>query len=288
MSAADLFREGLAAFRRGDLDAAAVQLRAGFFANLYIAPLLLGDEAKLHPIWSPGPAAAPEAAREYVARFGDSWQEGPEGLSFLRQLWNDPSVRNEIKSFVNVGKSLARARNERQRVELQSERSRFMSVERIKRTQQGIVERITRSRVGGPVARPHLGLVMLSAQSPAESVQFFRKLFQIEPTQISQVAGGYAEFDLDGVSLAIHGYNQHGHGDPYGLGPPPRSLGWGAFFVIRVKDFDRYFENAIRAGIDVIDRDTDTRHRRFFVVKDPSGYVLEITEEELRGLPPRR
>ena len=87
-----------------------------------------------------------------------------------------------------------------------------------------------------------------------------------------------------GIHIAIHGYDNSGHGDPYRLGPPPSSFGWGAIFVIRVKEFDRYYGNALREEIEVLDSDLAAQGKRYFVVKDPSGYVLEMTEEEPRGL----
>lgn len=281
-SAADYFRAGLDAFKKGELAVATASLRAGFFQNLYFAPLLLGEEVQPLGIWYPGPQAELPAAEDYVKRFREVW-EG-ERLAFLSVIWNDPLVRSELKSYVNLCKTLARARDDRQRLELLKERKRFVNVERICRTQTEILQRVSRSDIRAPVQPPFLGLIMLSSLDPAASVEFYRSLFEIEPIKVSKIAGGYAEFRLHGVHIAIHGYNQHGHGDPYRLGPPPNSLGWGAFFVIRVRDFDRYYDNALRAGIEIIDCDPDTDGSRFFVVKDPSGYVFEITEEELRGL----
>jgi hypothetical protein len=40
----------------------------------------------------------------------------------------------------------------------------------------------------------------------------------------------------------------------------------------------------VAAGLQLIDCDLARKGARFFVVKDPSGYVIEITEEEPRGL----
>ncbi len=278
----DYFRAGLDAFKQGELAVATANLRAGFFQNLYFAPLLLGEEVEPLDIWYPGPQSELPAAEEYAQKYRDVWEE--ERLAFLSVLWNDSLVRSELKRYVNLCKTLTRARDERQRKDLMKERKRFVSVERIRRTQSEILQRVARADIHAPVQPPFLGLIMLSSLDPAASVEFYRSLFEIEPIRVSKIAGGYAEFKLHGVHIAIHGYNQHGHGDPYRLGPPPNSLGWGAFFVFRVRDFDRYYENALRARIEIIDCDPDSVGSRFFVVKDPSGYVFEITEEELRGL----
>ena len=278
------FNEAIRHLDEPNLEEATACLRAGFFENLYIAPLLLGQKVQKQPIWHPGPTSEPDAATDYVERFRHNWTESRRGLSFLRLVWTDPLVRNELKSYMNLCKSLRQARDSRQRTVLVRERDRFTSVDRIKRTQSEILRRLLDSDLDMPAKPPFCGLVMLASRDPEVSVDFYRKLFEIEPVQTSQVSGGYAEFELSGIHIGIHGYDHHGHGDPYELGPPPSSFGWGAFFVIRVCNFDRYYENAIRTGIEIVDCELDSRGGRFFVVKDPSGYVLEITEEELRGL----
>ena len=283
-SPADYFNAAIEAFERGELADSVTFLRGGFFENIYIAPLLLDQPVHAQSIWHSGPHAEPMAAREYVSRYRSLWEESPRCVVLLRLVWNDPLVRNELKSYVNLCKSLRNARGSSQREDLLRERQRFFNPERIVRTQSEILRRVSESELDVPVQRPHLGLVMLSSLDPAASIEFYRTLFGLEPVRVRNVAGGYAEFDLEGVRVAIHGYNQHCHGDPYNLGPPPQSLGWGAFFVIRVVDLDRYYENASHAEIDIIDSDLESRGSRFFVVKDPSGYVFEITDEELRGI----
>ncbi len=283
LTPADLFREGLKAFNQGELSKAVAYFRAGFFENLYVAPILLREEYQVQSIWYPGSLAEPKSAEDFVSRFKVDWQESEGAIQFLRHLWNDPLVRTELRGYINLCKSIGNAREDRQRADLLKERLRFISLDRIKRTQYEILQRIQLAELRTPVAPPFLGLVMLSSIDPAKTVEFFRKLFEIEPVKVSKVAGGYAEFQLQGIHIGIHGYNQHGQGDPYRLGPPPESLGWGAFFVIQITKFDRYYDNASRNGFEIIDCDLRKRGSRFFVVKDPSGYIFELTEEKLRG-----
>ncbi len=282
-SPADLYNRAVESFRKGKLADAIAFLRSGFFENLYVTPLLLHEEVEAHQIWHAGAHAGVDAAREYVSRYRGLWDDCPRGLAFVRSVWNDPLVRNEVKSYTSLCKALMQA-SARQREDLLRERERFASPGRIIRTQAEILRRVSQNDLDMPARRPFLGLVMLSSYDPAASAEFYRKLFGIEPVRTRNVAGGYVEFELEGIHLAIHGYNQHGQGDPYGLGPPPRSLGWGAFFVIRVLEFDRYYQRAVESGIEIIDSDLQETGQRFFVVKDPSGYVFEVTEEELRGL----
>lgn len=281
---AQQFNNAVEAFQRGDIADSAAALRLGFFENLYVAPTLLGEKVQEQSIWHAGPQAEPQAAKEYSARYRGLWEADPQSLGFLRLVWNDPLVRSELKSYINLLKSMKRAHGEKQRVELLKERERFLNPARIIRTQSEILRRVARADLQLPLEKPFLGLVMLSAHDPAAAVDFYRKLFGIEPVRSRNIGGGYAEFEFQGLHVAIHGYNHQGQGDPYRLGPPPLSFGWGAFFVIRVQDFDRYYQNAVTAGIEVIDCELKQRGSRFFVVKDPSGYVFEITEEGLRGL----
>lgn len=283
-SGPELFNQALESFTRGEIPQAVARLRAGYFENLYIAAVLLREEFQHLEIWSGGPHAEPKAAQEYAARYRRLWDEAPHGLDFLKSVWIDPLVRSELKNYINLCKSLHNARPGRQQLDLLKERDRFVNPERIKRTQSEILQRIERAPYRTPPQKPRLPLVMLASRDPQASILFYRNLLEVEPAQTAQTAGGYAEFEFQGVHLAVHGYDASGQGDPYRLGPPPRSLGWGAIFVIRVGDFDRYYENAVRHEIELVDCDLGRRGHRYLVVKDPSGYLLEITEEEPRGL----
>jgi catechol 2,3-dioxygenase-like lactoylglutathione lyase family enzyme len=283
-SAPELFNGALESFTRGEIPQAVARLRAGFFENLYLAPILLKEEAQQLTIWHPGPQAEPKAAAEYAARYRRLWDETRNSLAFMRSVWVDALVRSEVKAYINLCKSLLNARPGRQQLDLLKERERFLNPERIKRTQMEILQRIEAADYRTPSQRPHLSLVMLASLSPESTVAFFRSLFGVEPLHVSDVAGGYAEFEFHGIHLAIHGSSASGHGDLYALGPPPRALGWGAIFVFRVPDFDRCYENAVRGGIEIVDSELARRGHRYFVVKDPSGYVLEITEEEPHGI----
>jgi catechol 2,3-dioxygenase-like lactoylglutathione lyase family enzyme len=285
-TAPELFNQALDSFTRGEIAQAVARLRAGFFENLFMAAVLLKEEYAALTIWYPGAQAEPKAAIEYATRYRRLWDEAPHALDLLRSVWSDPLVRSELKAYVNLCKSLLNARPGRQQLDLLKERDRFLNPERIKRTQMEILQRIEKADYKTPSVRPHLPLVMLASSDPVASVQFYRSLFGVEPVQMSQIADGYAEFEFHGVHLAIHGSSALAGGDPYRLGPPPRSLGWGAIFVFQVAGFDRYYENAVRSGIEVVDSDLGARGRRSFVVKDPSGYLLEITEEEPRGIEP--
>jgi catechol 2,3-dioxygenase-like lactoylglutathione lyase family enzyme len=258
-------------------------LRGGFFENLYIAPLLLGEEFYPQRIWHASPEGEPRAAEEYAKRYGRLWDEEPGALPFLREVWNDSLIRAELRNFINLSKNLLNTGSDAEFADLLREREMFLNPERIKRTQSEILSRLTAAKLRLPVARPRLGLVLLASRSPGESVEFYRKLLEVEPRTTRTFAGGYAEFDFGGLRLSIHGQDRVAVEDPYRLGTAPASLGWGAIFVFVVSDFDRYYRNAVDAGLEILDVDLTSQGKRSFVVKDPSGYLLEMTEEEPRG-----
>jgi predicted enzyme related to lactoylglutathione lyase len=283
-TAVELFNAALECFRRGEIHDAVAWLRAGFYENLYVAPALLGEELAPQPIWHSGAGAEPRAAQEYVSRYGHVWREEGGALSFLREIWNDPVVRQELRRYTNLAKAILQTRDEYHHADLLRERDSFTDLRRIRSTQSEILARLESIDLDRPLARPRFALILLAARDPTSTVEFYRRLFQVEPVRTSRLVGGYAEFELPGVRLGIHGHNALGHGDPYRLGPPPASLGWGAIFVIRVGELERYYSNAVASGIDVLDGDLETKGKRFFLVKDPSGYLLEVTEEEARGV----
>jgi catechol 2,3-dioxygenase-like lactoylglutathione lyase family enzyme len=258
-------------------------LRAAFFANLYITPLLLGEVFHPQDIWYSGADGQPMAAREYAARYGRLWESRPDALLLLKELWNDPIVRAELRSFINLSRNLLNARESELEDRLR-ERDSFLNPARLERTQSEILAKLAKANLKVPAAKPRLSLVLLASRDPASSTQFYRKLLGIEPTLTSQSAGGYAEFYFEGVRFAIHGQDRTAARDPFLLGPPPSSFGWGAIFVFRVSAFDRYYENASTLTLEIVDSDLATKGRRYFVVKDPSGYLIEVTEEDPKGL----
>ena len=283
-SAAEIFNAALEIFDHGDVEEAVSLLRAGFFENLYVAPVLLGERWERQPVWHPGDAAEPGAASEYTRRYGRLWAEKPGATDFLREVWNDPLVRGEIRSFINVSKAILQNPNPAHRDDLLRERRRFADLRRIRGTRRDIVARLASHVRRRPAARPRIGLILLASRDAEASVEFYRKLLGIEPVETSRLAGGFAEFELPGVRLGVHGHDRLAAGDPYRLGLPPESLGWGAIIVVSVPDLDRCRERALAGGIDVLDEELEAPERRFFLVKDPSGYLIELTEErEPRG-----
>ncbi len=279
----ELFNSALDAFEQAQLPRAVALLRAGFFANLYIAPLLLREEFHPQRIWYAGADGEPLAAREYVARYGKLWESRPDAVVLVREIWSDPIVRAELRGFINLSRNLLNAR-EAELDDRLRERDLFMNPARLERTQSEILVRLSKVNLRVPSPKPRMALVMLASRDPAASEAFYRRLLGVDPVRTNQVGGGYAEFEYEGVHFAIHGHHRTPSSDPYLLGPAPDSFGWGAIFVFHVSDFDRHYENASALNAPILDSDLASRGRRYFVTKDPSGYLLELTEELPKGL----
>jgi catechol 2,3-dioxygenase-like lactoylglutathione lyase family enzyme len=278
-TAAEHFHSALDHLSQGDLGSAVAYLRAAFFENLYVAPILLDEPYEAQNIWYPSVDSRPRAATEYVSRYGDLWRSRESALDLLREVWSDTLVRGELKSYVNLSKSILQSQSASQKTNLLEERELFVSLRRILRTQSEILARLRSGSHRVPPPVPRVALILLAARDPAASVDFYRQLLGIDPSRTSRAAGGYAEFELPGVRLAIHGHDRLADGDPYDIGPPPQAFGWGAVFVIQVGDFDRYVANVAAAGILTLDEDRQSTGRRYLLVRDPSGYLIEITEE---------
>lgn len=280
----DLFDSALAAYRRGDVPDSVLLLRRAFFENLYIAPILIGESPHAQAIWYPSAESELPAAREYVKRYGLRWREASGAVTFLEGLWNDPLVRAELRTFLNLSKNMLLGDSRERFESLFRERSLILSPERLRRTGSEISARLGEIPSAMPELPPRLGLVMLASRDPGATVDFYRKLLGVEPREENRIGRGYAEFDFAGVHFAVHGLDRASEADPYRLGPRPRSLGWGALFVFTVADLDRHLSMAASAGIEILDSDLSAPGRRSIVVKDPSGYLVEMTEEKPEGL----
>lgn len=281
------FNSALEAFTSGELETAVACLRVGFFENLYIAAQLVGEEAHPQEIWYPGPEARPDAAMEYVERFGFDWKGSDAKMRFLQSVWSDPLVRRELENFISLSRALERAPDERTRNKLLDERLRYTDRGRIDATQAEILYRLRGGDLAGPSQPPVLDSLYLAAADPVESVEFYRKLLNIEPRETSRQARGCAEFELSGFKLVIHGLDQQSEEDPFSLGPRPASLGWGSVLVLGVQKLDGYLEQARRHEIEILDSELEAGESmgpeaagttRFFVVKDPSGYLIQLEE----------
>lgn len=64
----------------------------------------------------------------------------------------------------------------------------------------------------------------------------------------------------------------------FGLTPPGEQRGDGVIVVVEVEDVEAVHEQAVAAGADVVMEPTEVDWgREMFLVRDPDGYVLEVS-----------
>lgn len=87
-----------------------------------------------------------------------------------------------------------------------------------------------------------------------------------------------AEFDTGAATLMLERDFDESTLAGFGLEPPGESRGDGVIVVLFVDDVDATYERAVDADAEVLTepRDVDWG-RRLFLVRDPDGYVLEVS-----------
>ena len=98
---------GLAHLQRYRYVDAATALRRGFAANPYIAEMLGGNPQPAPlTIWHAGDEATPQAAADYVAAYGHTWDDNITHLPYVRWLFNHPEVMIERASVMACREAL--------------------------------------------------------------------------------------------------------------------------------------------------------------------------------------
>ena len=123
-----------------------------------------------------------------------------------------------------------------------------------------------------------LHFILLLSDDPEASTEFYRRLFGCAPRMQNTEGDGYVEFRFGATTLAIRGTDRALVG-AHDMEPTPSSRGWGVFFVFSVDNFDQVYGRARAAGFTILDGEFQNKGRRYFALKDPSGYVLEVSEE---------
>ncbi len=178
----ELFDSGLELFSRGAVDEAVAVLREAFFGNVFIAPILTGKQLELKNIWIPGPSGSSESAKEYVHKQRQKWQNTPSALRFLRCLWNDPLVRRETQSYLNVCKSYSRTEGlSRVTRELMNENAHFTNKRRIRSTQKEILDRIHSFQFDLPPSIPSIATVTILNSRAADIAAFIERVLGFRP-----------------------------------------------------------------------------------------------------------
>lgn len=100
----------LALVLAGRYEEAAAKIRSTIFfnpyLNLYLIPLVLGQEPEVLPIWHWINTMGLDYAEEYLDWYEELWLENEEALSFLGFVWEDPAIRRDYKDWIYYGAAL--------------------------------------------------------------------------------------------------------------------------------------------------------------------------------------
>ena len=121
-----------------------------------------------------------------------------------------------------------------------------------------------------------LSQVFLLVSDLARSVQFYRQLLGRGPASEDS---RHARFDLGQVSLTIHEDLTPAEASTWKVEPMPERRGWGVYLTFPTDDLEQAHKKLAGIGAKIL---TTPRQSpwgtRMFLVKDPDGYLLELSE----------
>ncbi|MFB6271769.1 MAG: tetratricopeptide repeat protein [Salinibacter sp.] len=103
---------GLALFEGGFRQNAVATWREAIFQNIYIVPLLLGEDFPDTDIWLSTNLAWPEHAEAYLRHYRRLWERSAGALAALRRLWRDPELRGDVDRWIEIGRRMAELRSD--------------------------------------------------------------------------------------------------------------------------------------------------------------------------------
>ncbi|WP_440991838.1 VOC family protein [Haloarchaeobius baliensis] len=123
---------------------------------------------------------------------------------------------------------------------------------------------------------PTTNQVYLMTADLEASVEFYEQSLGLRCTERGDRS---AAFDTGPCTLKIERDFDEGTLAAFGLSPPGESRGDGVVIVLEVADVDSVYETAEEHGADTLiePRDVDWG-RRMFLVRDPDGYVIEVSQ----------
>lgn len=117
--------------------------------------------------------------------------------------------------------------------------------------------------------------VFLMVTNLEQSVEFYSESLGFD--QLEQ-GDRSATFDTGRCQLVVEKDFDEETLSQFGLTPPQGQRGEGAILVVTVDDVDAVYERATTAGVEtLIEPQAVSWGRELFLVRDPNGYVLEIS-----------
>lgn len=99
---------GLALYATGRPEQALLRWHAAFFQNVYLAPLLLNEPLPPTDLWLNTNLKWPDYAEDYLDLYGVLWEQAPDARQVLRRLWHDPDVKNDVKRWLEITRTMNR------------------------------------------------------------------------------------------------------------------------------------------------------------------------------------
>jgi tetratricopeptide (TPR) repeat protein len=89
-----------------------LRFRCAFFSNLHIAEILLSKPVKTLPICYGNNLAEPAYAYDYEDEYASLWADKATAIEFLKAVYTHPTVKGEVKHFIELGKRLNTPRDQ--------------------------------------------------------------------------------------------------------------------------------------------------------------------------------
>ena len=122
-----------------------------------------------------------------------------------------------------------------------------------------------------------LSQVFLLVSDLARSVQFYLKLLDRAPTSED---ARHARFDLGPISLIIHEDLTPAEVSLWRVDPRPSRRGWGVYLTFPTADLEGAYQKLMGIGAEILTVPRATSWGSLmFIVKDPDGYLLEISQQ---------
>jgi len=121
-----------------------------------------------------------------------------------------------------------------------------------------------------------LSQVFLLVSDLARSVHFYRTLLEREPASED---ARHARFDLSPLSLTLHEDLRPDERTTWRVDPAPERRGWGVYLTFATSDLESTYGKLTGLGAEIVTAPKATSWGAWmFIVKDPDGYLLEISQ----------
>src|ERR1700675_2130199 len=121
-----------------------------------------------------------------------------------------------------------------------------------------------------------LSHVFLLVSDLARSVHFYRQLLERAPASAD---ARHARFELGQVSLTLHEDLAPAELLAWKVDAVPERRGWGVYLTFPTDDLEQAHKKLVEIGAKILTTPRGTPWgTRMFLVKDPDGYLLELSE----------